>query len=168
MVPESPCSSDIADDKADWKADSKKWRGHTSSSSRDLSPWDDDEYRSRRGIENRSLSSHPDRHGFYMRHARRMNSCDDDYEYEDEKARRRERRSNNSTYIVDTNCHSKVHSDNSVFVFFLPKKVHKIGIIQTVIVHGHQKMIRIVIMADRLIGVHTNEALMDHRMKNVT
>ena len=92
MVPESPCSSD---DKADWKADTKKWRGHTSSSSRDLSPWDDDEYRS-----HRSLSSHPDRHGFYMRHARRMNSCDDDYEYEDEKARRRDRRSNNSMYYI--------------------------------------------------------------------
>lgn len=86
MVAESPCSSD---DKADWKTDNKKWRGHTSSSSRDLSPWDDDEYRS-----HRSLSSHPDRHGFYMRHARRMNSCDDDYEYEDEKARRRDRRNN--------------------------------------------------------------------------
>ncbi|XP_055322685.1 protein disabled isoform X6 [Sitodiplosis mosellana] len=88
MVAESPCSSD---DKADWKTDNKKWRGHTSSSSRDLSPWDDDEYRS-----HRSLSSHPDRHGFYMRHARRMNSCDDEYEYEDEKARRRDRRNNGS------------------------------------------------------------------------
>lgn len=82
-VPESPYSSD---DKADWKTESKKWnRGQTSSSSRDLSPWDDDgsEYRKR------AMTSHPDRHGFYMRHARRMNSCDDDYEYED---RRRERR----------------------------------------------------------------------------
>lgn len=91
-VPESPCSSD---DKADWKADNKKWRGHTSSSSRD--EWDDDEYRS-----HRSLSSHPDRQfnmsNFYMRHARRMNSCDDDYEYEDEKSRRRDRRSNNSMF----------------------------------------------------------------------
>lgn len=86
MVPESPCSSD---DKGDWKADNKKWRGHTSSSS-----WDDEEYRS-----HRSLSSHPDRHGFYMRHARRMNSCDDDYEYEDDKARRRDRRSNNSMFF---------------------------------------------------------------------
>lgn len=87
MVAESPYSSD---DKADWKIDNKKWaRGHTSSSSRDLSPWDDDapEYK-RRGI-----SSHPDRHGFYMRHARRMNSCDDEYEYDGEIARSRERRS---------------------------------------------------------------------------
>lgn len=84
---ESPCSSD---EKNDWKAEqeyNKKWpRGHTSSSSRDLSPWDDDgpDYR-RRGVP-------PDRHGFYMRHARRMNSCDDDYEYEEELAKRRERR----------------------------------------------------------------------------
>lgn len=94
-VAESPCSSD---DKADWKGDGKKWRGHTSSSSRDLSPWDDDEYKS-----HRSLSSHPDRRGFYMRHARRMNSCDDEYEYEDEKARRRDKRNNgknNNNYLV--------------------------------------------------------------------
>lgn len=86
VVAESPYSSD---DKADWKVDNRKWpRGHTSSSSRDLSPWDDDgsDYK-RRGI-----SSHPDRHGFYMRHARRMNSCDDEYEYEGEMGRRRDRR----------------------------------------------------------------------------
>lgn len=107
IVPESPCSSD---DKADWKAENKKWRGHTSSSSRDLSPWDDDEYRS----SHRSLSSHPDRHGFYMRHARRMNSCDDEYEYEDEKARRRERR-NNSKY----NSNLAMQFIEIVFVFFV-------------------------------------------------
>lgn len=97
MVPESPCSSD---DKAEWKADgNKKWRGHTSSSSRDLSPspWNDDEYRARR-----NLPTHPDRHGFYMRHARRMNSCDDDYEYEDEKARRRDRRNNSKLILIET------------------------------------------------------------------
>lgn len=87
-IGESPCSSE---DKNDWKTEqeyNKKWpRAHTSSSSRDLSPWDDDapEYRGRRGVP-------PDRHGFYMRHARRMNSCDDDYEYEEEMAKRRERR----------------------------------------------------------------------------
>ncbi|XP_031633424.1 protein disabled isoform X4 [Contarinia nasturtii] len=97
MVAESPCSSD---DKADWKTENKKWRGHTSSSSRDLSPWDDDEYRS-----HRSLSSHPDRHGFYMRHARRMNSCDDEYEYEDEKSRRRDRRNNGSQNWYHPNNH---------------------------------------------------------------
>lgn len=88
-VGESPCSSE---EKNDWKTEqeyNKRWpRQHTSSSSRDLSPWDDDapEFRARRGI------PPPDRHGFYMRHARRMNSCDDDYEYEEELAKRRERR----------------------------------------------------------------------------
>lgn len=111
---ESPCSSD---DKADWKGDqeyNKKWaRGHTSSSSRDQSPWDDDaaEYR-RRGV------SHPDRHGFYMRHARRMNSCDDDYEYEEEMAKRRERRImnkgavNRSRENFDSDTQNWYHSSN--------------------------------------------------------
>lgn len=79
-IGESPCSSE---EKNDWKTEqeyNKRWpRGHTSSSS-----WDDDgpDYRRRT----------PDRHGFYMRHARRMNSCDDEYEYEEELAKRRERR----------------------------------------------------------------------------
>lgn len=111
---ESPCSSD---DKADWKGDqeyNKKWpRGHTSSSSRDQSPWDDDaaEYR-RRGV------SHPDRHGFYMRHARRMNSCDDDYEYEEEMAKRRERRIMNKSTVnrsrenFDSDTQNWYHSSN--------------------------------------------------------
>lgn len=73
---ESPCSSDGKDD---WKGEQeygKKWpKGHTSSSSRDLSPWDDEapDYKKR-------IPSGADRHGYYMRHARRMNSCDDDYE----------------------------------------------------------------------------------------
>lgn len=82
---DSPCSSD---EKNEWKTEQeyhKRWpRGHTSSSSRDLSPWDDDGQppieRGRRGL-------HPDRHGFYMRHARRMHSGDDDYEYEEEVAK---------------------------------------------------------------------------------
>lgn len=93
---ESPVSSD---DKAEWKDErdyKKKWqRGHTSSSSRDASPWDEDgaEYRRRGG------PTQPDRHGFYMRHARRMNSCDDDYEYEEEIAKRRERRAANKSAI---------------------------------------------------------------------
>lgn len=93
---ESPCSSD---EKNDWKGEQeykKKWaRGQTSSSSRDLSPWDDDapDYRRRAG------PAHPDRHGFYMRHARRMNSCDDDYEYEEEMAKRRERRAANKAAV---------------------------------------------------------------------
>ncbi|GAB0086756.1 Protein disabled [Sergentomyia squamirostris] len=75
---ESPCSSD----KDDWKGEGdfgRRWppRGHTSSSSRDVSPWDDDapaEYRRRPPIST-------DRHGHYMRHGRRMNSCDEDYDF---------------------------------------------------------------------------------------
>lgn len=85
-IAESPCSSD---DKNEWKTEqeyNKRWpHGHTSSSSRDLSPWDDDvsaDYR-------RRAAPHPDRHGFYMRHARRMHSGDDDYEYDEEHAKRR-------------------------------------------------------------------------------
>lgn len=84
-MPESPCSSD---DKGDWKLErenSKRWaRGQTSSSSRDVSPWDDDgpDYKRR---------AHPatSRHGYYMRHGRRMTSGDDDFDYEEEMARRR-------------------------------------------------------------------------------
>uniref|UniRef100_A0A1L8DMT4 Putative adaptor protein disabled n=1 Tax=Nyssomyia neivai TaxID=330878 RepID=A0A1L8DMT4_9DIPT len=86
---ESPCSSD----KDDWKGEGdfgRRWppRGHTSSSSRDVSPWDEDapaEYRRRPPIAT-------DRHGHYMRHGRRMNSCDEDYEYEMEFNKKRDRR----------------------------------------------------------------------------
>lgn len=58
-----------------------------------MSPWDDDgpDYR-RRGVP-------PDRHGFYMSHSRRKNSCDDDYEYEEEMAKRRERRMANKAGV---------------------------------------------------------------------
>lgn len=111
---DSPCSSD---EKADWKGEQeykKKWtRGQTSSSSRDLSPWDDDgpDYRRRTG------PPHPDRHGFYMRHARRMNSCDDDYEYEEEMAKRRERRAankavNRSREFIDSEPPNWYHPTN--------------------------------------------------------
>ncbi|XP_059609175.1 protein disabled isoform X2 [Phlebotomus argentipes] len=87
---ESPCSSD----KDDWKGEGefgRRWppRGHTSSSSRDVSPWDEDtpaEYRRRPPLST-------DRHGHYMRHGRRMNSCDEDYEYEMEFSKKRDRRS---------------------------------------------------------------------------
>ncbi|XP_055704115.1 protein disabled isoform X2 [Phlebotomus papatasi] len=87
---ESPCSSD----KDDWKGEGdfgRRWppRGHTSSSSRDVSPWDEDgpaDYRRRPPIAT-------DRHGHYMRHGRRMNSCDEDYEYEMEFNKKRDRRS---------------------------------------------------------------------------
>lgn len=67
---ESPCSSDGP---KDWKGN-KRWpKGQTSSSSRDLSPWDDEanEYKKR--------IPPNDRHGFYSRN-KRLNSCDDDYE----------------------------------------------------------------------------------------
>lgn len=68
---ESPCSSDGP---KDWKGN-KRWpKGQTSSSSRDLSPWDDEtnEYKKR--------IPPNDRHGFYSRNSKRLNSCDDDYE----------------------------------------------------------------------------------------
>lgn len=97
---EHPVDSCSSDEKNEWKTEQeyhKRWpRGHTSSSSRDLSPWDDDNNgqqqseRGRRGL-------HPDRHGFYMRHARRMHSGDDDYEYEEEVTKsHRDKRTKNS------------------------------------------------------------------------
>ncbi|KAJ6642969.1 Protein disabled, partial [Pseudolycoriella hygida] len=97
---DSPCSSD---EKNEWKTEEeyqRRWpRGHTSSSSRDLSPWDDDGQpeRGRRGL-------HPDRHGFYMRHARRMHSGDDDYEYEEEieKSNREKRLKSSALRIRDS------------------------------------------------------------------
>lgn len=96
-IAESPCSSD---DKNDWKSNrdgrsgsgvggnvdsNKRWaRGQTSSSSRDVSPWDDDvpEYYKRR------IPPPPpaNNRGYYMRHGRRMTSGDDDYDYEDDRA----------------------------------------------------------------------------------
>lgn len=101
---ESPCSSD---DKNDWKAAAsqqeyhKRWpQGQTSSSSRDLSPWDDDApppLAATAAADFRRRTAHPDRHGFYMRHARRMHSGDDEYEYDEEMAKRRERRLHQSS-----------------------------------------------------------------------
>uniref|UniRef100_A0A6P4ERL1 Protein disabled n=1 Tax=Drosophila rhopaloa TaxID=1041015 RepID=A0A6P4ERL1_DRORH len=92
---ESPCSSDPRDD--GWSKQQRRWakkeRQQTSSSSRDLSPWDDEtpEYLKRRQLAAAQMGhphqpqlppqpQHTDRHGYYMRHARRMNSCDEDYE----------------------------------------------------------------------------------------
>jgi len=92
---ESPCSSDPRDD--GWSKQQRRWakkeRQQTSSSSRDLSPWDDEtpEYLKRRQLAAAQMAhphqpqmppqpQHTDRHGYYMRHARRMNSCDEDYE----------------------------------------------------------------------------------------
>lgn len=68
---ESPCSSDGP---KDWKGN-KRWpKGQTSSSSRDLSPWDDE------GNDYKKRLPPTDRHGFYARNSKRLNSCDDDYE----------------------------------------------------------------------------------------
>ncbi|XP_060652895.1 protein disabled [Drosophila nasuta] len=99
---ESPCSSDPRDDGGGWSKQqqqrrwAKKERQQTSSSSRDLSPWDDDtpEYlkQQRRGLPPPSqLPPHPPAHGYYMRHARRLNSCDEDYDYDAEFCARRDR-----------------------------------------------------------------------------
>ncbi|XP_020807528.1 protein disabled isoform X5 [Drosophila serrata] len=100
---ESPCSSDPRDD--GWSKQQRRWakkeRQQTSSSSRDLSPWDDEtpEYLKRRQMAAAQMSHPhqqsqqqmpPDRHGYYMRHARRMNSCDEDYNYDAEFMARRD------------------------------------------------------------------------------
>ncbi|KAH8368853.1 hypothetical protein KR200_010301 [Drosophila serrata] len=100
---ESPCSSDPRDD--GWSKQQRRWakkeRQQTSSSSRDLSPWDDEtpEYLKRRQMAAAQMSHPhqqsqqqmpPDRHGYYMRHARRMNSCDEDYDYDAEFMARRD------------------------------------------------------------------------------
>ncbi|XP_037815404.1 protein disabled isoform X2 [Lucilia sericata] len=80
----------------------KKERQNTSSSSRDLS-WDEDQGsippthimdypQSKRLSGQMQGSLTTDRHGYYRRHARRMNSCDDEYDYEqDYPSSRRER-----------------------------------------------------------------------------
>ncbi|XP_017080974.1 protein disabled isoform X2 [Drosophila eugracilis] len=102
---ESPCSSDPRDD--GWSKQQRRWakkeRQQTSSSSRDLSPWDDEtpEYLKRRQLAAAQMAhphqppmqpqpQHTDRHGYYMRHARRMNSCDEDYDYDAEFIARRD------------------------------------------------------------------------------
>ncbi|XP_070070610.1 protein disabled isoform X3 [Drosophila takahashii] len=103
---ESPCSSDPRDD--GWSKQQRRWakkeRQQTSSSSRDLSPWDDEtpEYMKRRQLAAAQMAhphqqpqmppqqQHTDRHGYYMRHARRMNSCDEDYDYDAEFMARRD------------------------------------------------------------------------------
>lgn len=90
--PESPCSSDPKDE---WKTDreyGRRWpaKGQTSSSSRDVSPWDEDgpEYRKR------PSGHHPPTSGERYHHPRmpprRINSNDEDYE--DEMKDRGERR----------------------------------------------------------------------------
>ncbi|XP_037940415.1 protein disabled [Teleopsis dalmanni] len=102
---ESPCSSDPREE--GWNKGSvnvgrrwtKKDRQQTSSSSRDLSPWDDEapdfQKQKRHPMPQMPAGQthvQPDRHGYYMRHARRMNSCDEDYDYEDDFNNRRDQR----------------------------------------------------------------------------
>ncbi|XP_012162440.1 protein disabled isoform X3 [Ceratitis capitata] len=101
---ESPCSSDPRDD--GWsKGVGRRWpkkdRHHTSSSSRDLSPWDDElsDFQKQKRIPGVGPAIQPpstvhvsDRHAYYMRHTRRMNSCDEDYDYEEEFNTRRDHR----------------------------------------------------------------------------
>lgn len=92
---ESPCSSDDKDElKVLNSGGGRKWpKGHTSSSSRDVSPrdaspWDDEFGEGNGGVVGGRRRVSPgvasDRQGHYMRHGRRMDSCDDDYEYENE------------------------------------------------------------------------------------
>lgn len=105
-VPESPCSSDPRDDMYQKRSfdgsnlsigqqhamgtlgPTKRWqkreRQHTSSSSRDLS-WDEEHNMYRDGMDYGPRKWHlpahvSDRYNYYMRHSRRMNSCDEDYE----------------------------------------------------------------------------------------
>ncbi|XP_055528741.1 protein disabled isoform X2 [Wyeomyia smithii] len=90
--PESPCSSDP---KEEWKTErdyGRRWpnKGHTSSSSRDVSPWDEDGPDFRK----RPPCHHPPTAGERYHHPRippkRINSNDEDYE--DEKKERSDRR----------------------------------------------------------------------------
>lgn len=87
---ESPCSSDPRD--YGWSKSagvSRRWpkkdRHHTSSSSRDISPCDDEpsDFQKPKRIPIVVPAIPPpssDRHGYYLRHTRRLNSCDEDYE----------------------------------------------------------------------------------------
>jgi disabled homolog 2 len=95
---DSPCSSDGKDE---WKTSdrgfNKKWptRGHGSSSSRDVSPWDeeDPEYRRRpRPVVGPPPAPTSGSRYDHPRSIRRLNSGDDDYGYEEEIYDRRGRR----------------------------------------------------------------------------
>ncbi|XP_053672338.1 protein disabled [Anopheles nili] len=98
--PDSPCSSDPKDEwtKTDQREYSRRWptKGHTSSSSRDVSPWDEEgpDYRKR-------SSMHPSGHhhstsGERYHHPRmpprRINSNDEDYDEELVKDQRSQQR----------------------------------------------------------------------------
>nr|XP_019532643.2 protein disabled-like isoform X2 [Aedes albopictus] len=91
---ESPCSSDPKDEWKNEREYARRWpnKGHTSSSSRDVSPWDEDgpEYRKRPPSQH-----HPPTSGERYHHPRmpprRINSNDEDYD-EDIKDRSDRRR----------------------------------------------------------------------------
>ncbi|XP_050337352.1 protein disabled isoform X5 [Bactrocera neohumeralis] len=99
---ESPCSSDPRD--YGWSKStgvSRRWpkkeRHQTSSSSRDISPCDDEpsDFQKPKRIPSGVPAIPPpssDRHGYYVRHTRRLNSCDEDYDYEEEFNTRRDHR----------------------------------------------------------------------------
>ncbi|XP_050073184.1 protein disabled [Anopheles maculipalpis] len=93
--PESPCSSDPKDEwtKTDLREYGRRWpsKGHTSSSSRDVSPWDEDgpDYRKRSSMHppgDPSMRHHHPTSGERYHHPRmpprRINSNDEDYDDE--------------------------------------------------------------------------------------
>lgn len=108
---ESPYSSD---GKNEWKqkevAGGRRWKGHTSSSSRDVSPWDEEgpDYRRRYHHAPPHSSDRYARPPGPKHHSRRKNSCDEDYD-DDMMDRRAPRSSriakppiNRSKEILDT------------------------------------------------------------------
>uniref|UniRef100_A0A182MKU7 PID domain-containing protein n=1 Tax=Anopheles culicifacies TaxID=139723 RepID=A0A182MKU7_9DIPT len=104
--PESPCSSDPKDEwtKADLREYGRRWpsKGHTSSSSRDVSPWDEEgpDYRKRSSMHpsggDPSMRHHHPTSGERYHHPRmpprRINSNDEDYEDEIVKDQRGQQR----------------------------------------------------------------------------
>ncbi|XP_049298469.1 protein disabled isoform X2 [Anopheles funestus] len=104
--PESPCSSDPKDEwtKADLREYGRRWpsKGHTSSSSRDVSPWDEEgpDYRKRTAMHpsggDPSMRHHHPTTGERYHHPRmpprRINSNDEDYEDEIVKDQRGQQR----------------------------------------------------------------------------
>ncbi|EAA11384.4 AGAP006528-PA [Anopheles gambiae str. PEST] len=106
--PDSPCSSDPKDEwtKADLRDYNRRWpsKGHTSSSSRDVSPWDEEgpDYRKRSSMHpsggggDPSMRHHHPTSGERYHHPRmpprRINSNDEDYDEELVKERGQQRR----------------------------------------------------------------------------
>uniref|UniRef100_A0A182NIW2 PID domain-containing protein n=1 Tax=Anopheles dirus TaxID=7168 RepID=A0A182NIW2_9DIPT len=99
--PESPCSSDPKDEwtKTDLREyGSRRWpsKGHTSSSSRDVSPWDEEGPDYRKRMHPSSAGHHHPTSGERYHHPRmpprRINSNDEDYDEELVKERSQQRR----------------------------------------------------------------------------